>query len=1008
MAQQARVILQSPTTENKLPKVTKKALFDAIAIAAFELRQTSTDTKRAPEHARMRSGLQLYGVEVLADEGGSLDLANAELPFSLRLVCCVIQVPLSLNNLSLVSLDLSGSALVGVDAAFLRARGSVRLRRTYSEAPIDFAGAQVHGYFDASDALLQPFGALPATQAVDGERGMLNLSQASIDNDIRVVRATIWGGLAMRGLKAKRSLFLDDATILSPLAILEAMLAEALRPVKRGKNDTAPPPGFSCSASQRDAPNIEQSPWSSRFTDFAKVPGKLEKEWPEKWNEASLHVLLIDSLRLRTSALRADGLHIGGSVFAKGLQAHGRLRLKYGRIEGGLTLTGAVLRSAEALRRPFDENTESRKSAVKALQKYRKFGYDRLVPPDISTVDGIGPGADDYALDLREAWLGGALRVGARTVELEKLFPPTSIDGVVNIDQVCVGGKIIFDNVKFTWTHRVKLSNSPNETFEIRYNRSKQEFIADINEGRKCAFEARSLKASDSLNFLSCRGLQGVNLSNANIEGDLLFFDKLDPERPTADGQALTVIGMAHGLSGRVKLQGAKVAGDCRLLFDDTEGPFIEAERVEVDGALSIAPHNHQRMQNGASWKAYVARIDAGSSERTTLRTKASISATAWDEALNDRKEFPLIDLANARASFLDHPFAAWPRAGRLLITGFRYTRALEWGPLAPHTGGRQEPLPLRWREHRKKAARFTYTLIAVIVMLLAIVAFGGSWGKVETLILVVVLAAAVVYRLVGRYVTPATDINRPMAIAWLDLQPMARNAYRTKRRVSSYLRAGPAVILHKLTGRWPPDPSLQRGNTLHSLEPYLTAATALRAEGRWISANLVELRRLSVRTEQLSWRGQLLQKLLFNLISGLTNYGFSLTRPVFAVVILVALGAMVARHADESNCVSKKEYSVEGIGNSSKSSNMACKNNKAIDKGFRPLRYAVDNIVPVLNLNEGGEWEIEKTAKPFDHMDLTYEDIFGILHILGLMFVTFLLLGLSTRFGLVFNRYND
>jgi len=45
----------------------------------------------------------------------------------------------------------------------------------------------------------------------------------NVDNEIRMQRAQIWGGITMRGLEAKRSIYINDAVIMSPLAVLEAM-----------------------------------------------------------------------------------------------------------------------------------------------------------------------------------------------------------------------------------------------------------------------------------------------------------------------------------------------------------------------------------------------------------------------------------------------------------------------------------------------------------------------------------------------------------------------------------------------------------------------------------------------------------------------------------------------------------------------------------------------------------------------------------------------------------------
>ncbi|WP_133064307.1 hypothetical protein [Sandarakinorhabdus cyanobacteriorum] len=112
-----------------MPHVRVETLLEAIGMACDRL-AAEPGGRGAPDAAtrlNMQSGLQLVGVRICASPAvadllqaspGALRLSNARLPFSLRLIGCVIETPLALSNCQLVTLDLSGSALRGLDATF--------------------------------------------------------------------------------------------------------------------------------------------------------------------------------------------------------------------------------------------------------------------------------------------------------------------------------------------------------------------------------------------------------------------------------------------------------------------------------------------------------------------------------------------------------------------------------------------------------------------------------------------------------------------------------------------------------------------------------------------------------------------------------------------------------------------------------------------------------------------------------------------------------------------------
>ena len=490
------------------PKLKRSVLAAALAEAATRLASEPRFGRDSLSLLNMRRGLQLYHVEIVQDDDTDqrpLDLSNGDFQFSLRLICCVIRVPLALSNLNLVTLDLSGSALVGVDGSFLRARGSVRLRNSYSSGPVDFTGAEIHGYFDASNVLVHPFGPLPPGQAISGDRGMLNLSQAHINNEVRLSGAKIFGGLSMRGLKTERSIFLQDSVLLSPLAMLEIVLHAKTQGLTEPDKDHLI--GLAVRFSEKPTKEWQKLATAKKRTQeeeyrLAQIKVAMKCElfkifnalWPNWSVEATttprlcslqkeskindlivvcLDILMKESLRVRTSALRADGLKVSGSVFAQGLIGFGRLRLKYAEVAGSINLQGAELKSAEAQLMAFEKATPSyslelTKDGYEGVDiqicRYRKATYLKIIKEASGEgikPDDLAPGADDYALDLRESRFGGAVRIGIP--EGERIsghkIKTTKIDGVVAIERATIHSDLIMDGTEFKWACRIKSHN---------------------------------------------------------------------------------------------------------------------------------------------------------------------------------------------------------------------------------------------------------------------------------------------------------------------------------------------------------------------------------------------------------------------------------------------------------------------------------------------------------------------------------------------------------------------
>lgn len=333
-------------------------ILEALAWAADEVGpdQGQDGSASTEQQLAMRSGLQLVGCWIRSRSEDGVRLTNARLPFSLRLIGCVIECPVLLAHCELVSLDLSGSALNSLDAGGLRASGSVHLRRTTIRTPVSFAGAHVAGVLNASDAVISPFRSLPKQIAIDPEHGMLNLSKITIQNEVRLERTRIWGGLSLRGASIGRSLHMNRAIVISPLGLLEKWFAETVDDLKF--------PDMADQSSMKirtiDAglgQFLHTDPHGAVDAQIPESRAALEVMWgdPRLWRNIVERTLKQLKPRAILSAIRADGLTIDGSFFARGLIANGRIRIKYARIGGSLRMEGALLRSAARCRRSVDE-----------------------------------------------------------------------------------------------------------------------------------------------------------------------------------------------------------------------------------------------------------------------------------------------------------------------------------------------------------------------------------------------------------------------------------------------------------------------------------------------------------------------------------------------------------------------------------------------------------------------------------------------------------------------------
>lgn len=1030
--------------------VKRSELEAAIALAVTELVTPVGFTTLPHQRSNMRHGLQMYGVHVKDDDrsGSPLRLANADLPFSLRFIACSFAMPMTFSNARLVTLDLSGCAVPGIDATFLKLEGSLRLRRLYSSAPLDFTGARIHGFLDGADMLLQPFGRHPAAQAVSPERAMLGLNQVQIDNEIRLQRAQIWGGITMRGLEAKRSIYMSDAVVLCPLAVLEAM-AKGMenRPIVAPADKIYDLPGTGKHKRSRDMRRWRKATWARGWSTEQEAAFESFSLQNAKWKSSTLHALLTSNLRARTNAIRADGIKIAGSMFMERLSCHGRMRMKYAQIEGGVTLAGARLRSTEALMETFDKLAYGSAEA-RQIHDYRQNTYNPLVDPEDRGSGKPARGADIFALDMRETRIKGDVRIGITDAKVpEEAGWSTTIDGSVAFDQAGFDGKLLVERVKFTWSVRLEREATSLADYQDALKAVEDARTEKLKENSEHQLSARGLRTADTINLCGSKDLKGADFSNATIGGDLLFW--ADWEHPQTQGppvsfpssfcDALRLQQPAQGLDGAViNLAGAQIAGDLRLLFDPKErpqagstaeiwlGPSIKAERVAVKGVLSIMPPETDVLVDAAS---YCAVVDRAQSDKLEQRTWAAKGKEEWQAEIEKRgRSLPVIDLSNAAATLLEFPPAAWPRTGQLMISGFSYQRAQPQGPLGPHPSGDDLMVP----NHIKKRAKFwrsiAYILIAVFliamanIMLVFFNIIGGSLDHVTdsyfSLLGLFLLTA--IYILIPLGKRPYSMHVVPMAMTWLDLQPAERNPYRTKYLLMSWIKSLIKWCISWCFGPGKPE----YGNIFQSLEPYSIAADALRREGRWVSANLVEQERSRVRNGQLSWRIHLLQKFAFTLSDWATEYGYNYARLLFCTALAIILTATTVEKAEDCGAIVPKVQKVNllpPLAARPDPDSMLCPMVKdkaqtvAEEPNLDVMLFAADTVLPIADLGEVADWEVSRQMTALgpwapDEMrkHVTYARLLGLFHVLGLLLAGVLLLGLSTRFGQWLSRYAD
>lgn len=629
------------------PIVYAQDILEAMAHVADELGpdQGRQGMQPTADQLAMRGGLQIIGCEIRNQPGrfDGVRLVNARLPISIRFIGCVFKCPLLLAHCHLVSLDLSGSAMDVLDATGLQASGNVYLRRTVVRAPVSFSGAHIAGSFDASDVVLAPFTGVAAQLPHDPENGMLNLSKATVENEVRMLRARIWGGLSLRGASIGRSLFLSHAVLFSPLSLFGKWVGDQL---ETDPSQGAPDPAKllvewsradEYKASQLHGERKDGSELREEERRQADILEEFEILKGSTWKDIADELVHLNPRPL-FSALRADGLRVQGSIFARAMLCNGLLRMKYVEVGGSIRLEGSELICAERLTHEIDATLQA---VADGRLRFRDAGppsqaqWERLK----GVVEKGRAEGWDVALKLGDGRVQGAVSIGSgklleedQAVTRRQKRMPVDLYGAAMLEGLQVGGALSFRRARFHLLSSPENGSenpppadesgmspvypSKDRSWPILYRAApwlfaREQARNDETRARTAEKRRKALKKAleDSRNqtgslrlsqvevgrdidLRGCSGLNGVSLNNAVVAGDVCFADKssgrAEPE-PIREG-FIRCTNRALDVRGAVNLVGAEIGGDVLLVFNAEIGPIIKAEMAEIGGRLDIYP----------------------------------------------------------------------------------------------------------------------------------------------------------------------------------------------------------------------------------------------------------------------------------------------------------------------------------------------------------------------------------------------------------------------------------
>lgn len=1005
--------------EPNYPWVSVDDLHAAIAEIVDEI-QTPVSVKRktsqaftASDNVLMRRGLQIRACRIVPGRiHKTLNLSNVPLPFSLRFRECVIETPLQLDGCELMTLDLSGSALCGFDGRLLNARKGVRLRRTFSTVPIDLEGARIGGQLDATDCLVIPLHRTPRVQTFSADRGALNLSQVTVQNEVYLNRIRIWGGLNMRGAALERSLFMNGALLAAPVAILEQWIGDCSDRSRGGGELTLTDkvegadkdwnlvdarlerPGTLQDGVEADD---QRGRWNKQLQKLLKIDDdlaeRLHPDLPddptvaradpkptndmlearrmvERVNDIGLSVmaldvdkksegygkpyyrisafytLLLDSRRARTSAFRGDGLVVRGSIFARRLHASGRFRMRYATVYGGVHFNGAWLRCIDAIGDTlnFWDYTTQNPDAEKLLEDRNKT-FDVVRKAERAH-------NDPHALDINEVVIQGGLALSPYIEgdeDLNKDSFPTHINGSISATSAKISGLVTLEGIIDETPNpedRIlappKRYKDPTPASVARHKYKERQERAHI----KLGLQFPHAVLGNDLLLYDAHELQGLNLENAKVAGDLLFSNILSRRRedePETAPFKITIARRAVRPRGTVNLESATVDGDVCLPFFSPHaakhtgwGVTIKAPEVTVGGRLHIYPALDPRIQKlgiktiPLDPEEFRWGVEEAAWKRSEQDNRTWLD---WASPLKDKPAKEYIDLRGASAASFCHLPTAWPDQGRLSISGFTYQRCSDYGPLSGFPSldkyGNRPRITLL--NKLSWVLIGTITIFPLSIYLTDMVDEQTFWlPDIRIWLLCTLPLLLIIAKTITELVEPYKDFSRPMAIEWLSRQMHGINRFKHK-------------------------------GVFRPLDPYVQAAKALREEGRYVSANEVELARFRRRVANLSMERHALIKAICFVTDKLSGYGFRLGRAAAIVAVLILTLSLMTTTAAKLGAIESSNCEPTVIAPSAERTGAECRS-----RSMTPLLsvvYAADIFLPVVEMGQKEDWKVVELA---------------------------------------------